>query len=743
MYFNVKVGAAGAAGWEVKITRVTPVEKSIHTRGMTRLGAKPNAFPQPPETEQAEISAADVHHRLCTTTDAADIHKVYARVAGGGLSKNDVETFGRYLFATLIGEKAWAKIIAEAGEEPIELTLLWGDADWELHRLPWEMMRNADGPLAGQRSVSVARAVPVAKAPAGIILRPKVLFVVGSDLNDPNVRPGAEYLGLLRRLESLGISFCSRVLNRATSQQIEDEIARFQPSIVHFICHGWFDVDGRGYLEVAAEKPADPPQHLYASSLIPLLKAAGELPPVVVLNACYTATPPLSREAPPIAVELVKGGVPIVVGMGGRVADTACRLFTRKFYEALHQGDSVAAAAAHGRRAGLMHLGAQADLAVDWALPTLFTAEGLPPQVPVDTGWVARLKERNRYADVYRSNNTPRLFCDRHELIDSYYRMLNAPAKSAGGQPAFPHSVIAVEVDSSEATVKDPKYGKTRLLEEMSAQAARDGHVPCLVTFKPGETPPTTAMQLGMSVATAVRNARETFGLTQPEYGDYEFVRLKKRRDDPQSPVHPKVMDELDFGSPEGKVVRTALLLDLLALQKEAGQKFGSPNLKVVVLVDELHRFDDAAREFVHNMLGPSGLGSVETPVPVVFTFTGVNTQPEYNAAILTLKSFLEKSPLFVNRHSLGAFRPPKDEWLLYQQFLLTRDNPLIVKAGLSDEGLSYYDLIYEQYKGVPSQLTSYNVELVIKAFEMAKVFVPAEDEDVLKQHPWGRSNGD
>lgn len=737
MYFNIKVGPAGDAGWVVRITRAAPAEKLIHEREMSRRGAKPKVFPQPPEAERASLPAAEVHHKLCTTTDADDIHKVYVRVAdGAGLSKNDVESFGRYLFASLIGDEAWAKVTAEAAGEPIELTLLWADGDRELHRLPWEMMRSADGALAARR-VSVARAVPVTKPPSKIALRPKVLFVIGSDINDANVRPGAEYLGLLRRLESLGLSFCSRILNRATSQQIEDEIASFKPSVVHFICHGWFDVDGRGYLEVAAEKPADPPARLYASSILPMLEAAGGLPPVVLLNACYTATPPYWRESPPMAVELVKGGVPIVVGMGGRVADTACRLFTRRFYEALHRGQSVAAAAAHGRRAGLMHLGAQAERAIDWALPTLFIAEGLPPQVPVDTGWVAQHQERNRYADAYRSNNTPKLFCDRYELIDSYYRMLNAPAKGAGGQPASPYSVIAVEVDSWDVTVAEPKYGKTRLLGEMSAQAARDGHIPCLITFDdPGQMPPTTAMQLGKRIVDVVRRTRKHFGLGKAAY---EFSRLEAKKADPAAPVHEDVQEELDFGSADGRVVRAALQLDLLALQKEAGQKFGDPNLKVVVLIDEVHRFDDAARELVHHMLEPSGLGSAETPVPVVFTFTGVNTLPDYNAAILTLKNFLEKRPLFVDRHSLGAFRPPKDEWVLYQQFLLCRDEPLVVRPDVNDQGREFYDTLYTLYKGVPSELNSVMVQaaIMVAKIETSKLLIPAEDEDVLKAHPW------
>src|ERR1700760_573508 len=84
------------------------------------------------------------------------------------------------------------------------------------------------------------------------------------------------------------------------------------------------------------------------------------------------ATRAVSRSATRAAA-LVSAGVPMVVGMSGEVADSACRLFTRRFYEALLQGESVAAATAEGRRAGLT--GADPYHTVDWAFPSLLLSE--------------------------------------------------------------------------------------------------------------------------------------------------------------------------------------------------------------------------------------------------------------------------------------------------------------------------------------------------------------------------------
>jgi hypothetical protein len=52
-----------------------------------------------------------------------------------------------------------------------------------------------------------------------------------------------------------------------------------------------------------------------------------------LVNACHTGEPDSSYLS--FAAGLVRGGVPVAVGMAGEVADGACRIFTREFYRGL------------------------------------------------------------------------------------------------------------------------------------------------------------------------------------------------------------------------------------------------------------------------------------------------------------------------------------------------------------------------------------------------------------------------
>ena len=93
-----------------------------------------------------------------------------------------------------------------------------------------------------------------------------------------------------------------------------------------------------------------------------------------MLNACYSgAQPPADRAAAPLATEMVKHGIPIVVAMWGRVSDRACRLFTWCFYEALLWSKPIPQAVAAGRRMAFEEQGDPAG--ADWAFPAIFLDE--------------------------------------------------------------------------------------------------------------------------------------------------------------------------------------------------------------------------------------------------------------------------------------------------------------------------------------------------------------------------------
>jgi hypothetical protein len=88
--------------------------------------------------------------------------------------------------------------------------------------------------------VGIVRLVPSAGARtfSQVERIPRVLFAVGSRLTDRTVRPGAEFMGIIRHLERHGGSIQPRVLDHATRPALVAGLADFQPDVLHLIGHG-------------------------------------------------------------------------------------------------------------------------------------------------------------------------------------------------------------------------------------------------------------------------------------------------------------------------------------------------------------------------------------------------------------------------------------------------------------------------------------------------------------------------
>lgn len=122
----------------------------------------------------------------------------------------------------------------------------------------------------------------------------------------------------------------------ATVHDMQDGLLRCKPDIIHLSGHG--RTDGLLVLEtdsvtrdLQSTSWAEPHQQSYLHSLGRLFAVAGGRIRCVVLNACHSAD----------AARVIADHVDCVVGMSDSIGDEAAILFSRGFYHALGQGQSV------------------------------------------------------------------------------------------------------------------------------------------------------------------------------------------------------------------------------------------------------------------------------------------------------------------------------------------------------------------------------------------------------------------
>jgi hypothetical protein len=772
--------------WEV-VAYCADSMQALHAtrimRGCSPTNKPALIFPVPPEEEVLDRDNPSPYDMLCCASNADDIQKLYKRIADHTLQEGDSLTFGRYLFAALLGDTLWNKLTEEAGSAHIELALRWSCKEWVLSRLPWEMMSSdAKTFLAAdpKRLIAMTRIVATSSEPKApgqplqLQLPLKILFIIGTSLDDERIRPGAEYLGLLQHLKAKDQYFALMpyVLQRASSEMIEEAIKSFQPAVIHFICHGKLDKSG-GSL-VVASKDQKGTDELDGARLYTMLTRSGEQQPprIVVLNACKSGAPAAQAGAS-LAADLVSRGVPMVAAMNGEIADHACRLFTRRFYEALLSGKSVANATAEGRWAGIAHTQSP-ERKVDWAYPTLFLADSASSEVII-TQNATWLKLQEIAANYHKLNN-PSIFCGRLEIMEDHYRKLITPRKNG----TVVKRVMAVKVDNQTISVKDGKYGKTRLLKELAAQAVRDGHIPCLLSYKDGEEPPRNRLELIMAFVTAIDKTREYFGLgtksqnliqvsqhelltlveanllalvpapvmsvgkksiLEVQYSQ-KIAKIRKILKDLNQAQRDEVYDAIDSDS-----VKNALQYDLKTLVEDVRQKYPDlPSLMVLVLIDEVHRFDSAARELTE-MLGLYGLGTDLVPVPVIFTFSSnqQEEQAKYSGALKALADLLESRSI-AEEITLGPLSQTEDDLLPYLQYLLHyyKGSLVINRAAREDKIKLFFQRLHGKVKGVPSRLKNAeendDVEAHIDAWTDNDVLEKADDERIMELHRIGEA---
>jgi hypothetical protein len=715
----------------------------------------------PPERRQVLGGRLDA---LCAG-DAGELVPLFTRLAAQRMKGNDALVYGRWLFECLLAP-AWTRLCADpevTAAHGFELALVWSADHADLHSQVWEGMYVDDQhPLAGLDDllVVVTRVVRVEYVePDTIEQLPRVLFASGAPLTDEAIRPGAMFVGLLRKFDAEGICV-TRAVENVTLTELQQHCQAFHPDVVHLVAHGETLPGGEGRLLLGSKRAGD---GIGADQLLRALKCDGAAPMSIVLSACHSGGGPASLAAPgagelddagdangdrslswrpaPLAAQLVAGGIPIVTAMAGAVSEPACRMFTTRLIDAIHQGKPLGQAAAEGRAAALTWTGKPAK-ELDWAMPTIFLASSVKPDFrPLDPAAVNRL---STIAASLKLRKTP-VFIGRQNILDGVDGLF---PEGTGTPTGF----VAVCNQGSLS-----KLGSTRLLQEMGFRLLRAGHVPLLLADYPpvgfgndADSVPRTLRAVVAGIFQQAIRMVDKFDLRPPK--------LSALGSDPACAGHPAVtgagLASADPGQAR-QAARLALvsfrghgqelvpdlvkaplaadLAELAGIMAGAGEPFGS-HTRVVVLADQVHLWTGALSPLLKMVEEEgTGLGSLRSPVPVVVTasLTGLEGPAlqyflDRNLGTLWLKQH-ELTPLSNEEAALGF------QWVLLSQWHPDPDYHLVFAAA-RDTSQELARKILSVLSGKPASVREALYQ-VVQSHVWSGQFVTHDDDRAFAQY--------
>jgi hypothetical protein len=741
-----------ADGWTIEY-RLNNDHTLLPSRTLRRIGEAEKGFPLPPPEESAHWQNKS-HEMLCDAREASVLETHFRKLVHGEPQAGDIRTFGNYLTAVLFGQNWEAACIKAEQNEEIEIELHFSPDDIELQRLPWEMMYDEQLPFAAvpDRGIAIARIIKQQNLQDNKInlnMPLKVLFVIGSKL-DNALRPGAEYLGLLRQMKiKLGDETRNRTLNvkiitQATIDEIESLVNDFKPTVVHFICHG--DDEGRLLLAKYNEQKTGKTDKADLCDAARLLESLRQnqpphnVPPIIVLNACHTSEISESGKESynSLAAQLVAGGVAVAIGMRGEVADGVCRVFTRRFYQALVTDNpiNINHSTAHGRRAAMLHFVKYYDEAkyyennVEWARPTLFLSDNLSLEL-MNNEMACALAESPQKFII--DNST---FCDRLSYLQHYQEFRGDIVSNNNGKMLlFSSNVPNNNVE---------QYGKTRLLRELAIQVLLDGLIPCAIFSNRAVEPPKNLLSFALEIADAMNETRSIFGL--PERRDSFALKLAAiyfKTDLPdveqdfefeleKASVKQKAARSQDFPAPD--TVRMAMLKDFKILKQDLARF--NLNAPILVLLDDLHKYEGVTADLLNNnFFKDKGLGDNDTPVAIIATYS---TNGEQSNARKDIEDFIKSVNGRVYARKAIELQPIiefDEARMAYAQHLISKEEPLAVstRSDKQEDVNNLFEAMHTHIKGVPSFFNDRGLVPLLKFAVTAKLLLKANDEQIYE----------
>lgn len=309
-----------------------------------------------------------------------DLEQVENLLEGRGLPEvleRDARQVGEALFRALFHSEIYTclrRSLDAAAGQTLQIRLHFSEVP-ELEALPWELLydpRHNTFLARGDENTTLVRYVetedPQPADPAGSPIR--ILAVLAHARGDPEAGFEEEKKRLNQTISQLSGRLEIEWLQPATFEALQTRLKDRHYHVFHFIGHGKFNVNGLGELFFVSEdglRDAVDSQRLGA--VLREHKTLG----LAVLNTCLGGKVSLGHPYGGIAQNLVRVGVPAVVAMQARVADTVAASFGHEFYQHLRRQNPLDLAVAEARKAVYQKLRHNSA----WAAPVLYARADL------------------------------------------------------------------------------------------------------------------------------------------------------------------------------------------------------------------------------------------------------------------------------------------------------------------------------------------------------------------------------
>lgn len=249
-----------------------------------------------------------------------------------------------------------------------------------IHRIPWEFLNPVDRQPVPHHERCVVRVLPMCAPadpePQRPLTKLRVLLAVADPVDQQGVTWTDVELSVRRAFELQAGSLASiKIIPAATRQSLLHALNNESYDVFHFLGHGAV-VNGEGSL-VLIDVDTKQSDFVTASELATALSGHGLR--LALLSACLTSAGNYEDDFGPLAIALLRAGVPAVVANQTSIPTRSVAPFVTALYARLLRDGNIDAAVMAGRVSLQLELrkAVPKDRAiVEWGIPTLYRLPG-------------------------------------------------------------------------------------------------------------------------------------------------------------------------------------------------------------------------------------------------------------------------------------------------------------------------------------------------------------------------------